>query len=120
MVGGFMLDKHETRGYDPASAHEQRYLIGVVALRMGLTLPVIGVWEKRNGAAPLTRTSPIDVYAPTVTSTARSCCIVPYSRGAASVKYAHLPNQRLQALVAADIPMGYVFLLEGASDAHTT
>jgi hypothetical protein len=33
---------------------------------------------------------------------------------------AHLPNQRWQALVAADIPTGYVFLLEGASDAHTT
>ena len=31
----------------------------------------------------------------------------------------HLPNQRLRALVAADIPRGYVFSLEGASDAYT-
>ena len=88
-VEALMFDKHQTPGYDPPLAHKQGHLIGIAALRAGLTPPVIRVWEKRGGVTPHTLTSTYRrLSSKTVISSARNCYIVPRSRAEASVKSA--------------------------------
>jgi hypothetical protein len=101
VAGALMIDNCDTLGYDPSPDYDQGHPSGVVAPRIGLTSPVMCVWQKCYGLRRPRAPQPIDAYTPNnnVERSQLSQRAMFMGRGVAQI--AHLWNVRLRAPVAA-------------------